>query len=434
MVRNRRSGMSRRRFLGAVGAGAAGMAGLGMMGSGVAYAASPPMDPPYYVNAGPTVADIRTRKLKALYPAGDEPPFHLDAPKKHNGYDCDFVRALAAAIFNSKNPDRFIQWILMPQYYAYYIDNPERDEHGDPCDPAAGDPDCVQVIEGRWNSRFSLLIKGETDDFGNYADTIDVSAVVNTHKYHRDTYIPSDEPLQAQWGPTYYHDNAGVAYNTGGPYDLSSLNNIPYTSDVPAGTPLIRLTCRDGTSNSQLVDQLIDNGRHVIKVPNPDSTDMVRQVALGNVDGAVDDFSGLEPIIPDINAQYGVNIVLGAVLSINPIGWCIAEGDPKFLDILNWVTWGLFAATEYGIGHGPTESMDFDDPRLPTPMKYLFGIEPLPGLDGQYLWEARGCDRHCFQKVIQAVGNWGNMWDRSVGKPRTGANSTAGRMFYPVIG
>jgi ABC-type branched-subunit amino acid transport system substrate-binding protein len=42
MSRNKKSGMSRRRFLGAVGAGAAGLAGAGMLGSGLASAASPP--------------------------------------------------------------------------------------------------------------------------------------------------------------------------------------------------------------------------------------------------------------------------------------------------------------------------------------------------------------------------------------------------------
>jgi TRAP-type mannitol/chloroaromatic compound transport system substrate-binding protein len=57
-MRRNRIGMSRRQFLGAAGAGAAGLVGAAMYGSGVGYAASPPVPPTvYFENRLPGLID-----------------------------------------------------------------------------------------------------------------------------------------------------------------------------------------------------------------------------------------------------------------------------------------------------------------------------------------------------------------------------------------
>jgi general L-amino acid transport system substrate-binding protein len=390
--------MSRRNFLRTAGAGALGAASAVMVGSSVASAHSSGS-----WNTSPTLDRIRDYgMLRALYPMYPLPPFHSNAPNGHKGYDCDFVRALAAAIFNSSDAESLIEWDLMPQYNF-----PEGVDHD-------------------FDDRYNLLSKDITDDLGRLVKKIDVSVVLNTHKFQRDAYLPPDQTNQPQWGPIFVHDGAGAAYNKtalaalGYPDGFNSKDDIPKT-----GTPVV-FGCAVGTSNEAIVDAIIAEGFAVIKQTFT-GTEGYAPLAAGTIPVIVDDFSSMTPYLND-------NVVRGAQLDINPLGWCVAEGDSKFHDILNWVTWGLFAATEFGVT-SKNVTKKLKDPTLPGAMKILFGLTPVR--DGHYMWEMRDCDRYCFQRVIKEVGNWGEIWDRhmlNVLGPRAGPNSTSGRMFFPVFG
>lgn len=96
------------------------------------------------------------------------------------------------------------------------------------------------------------------------------------------------------------------------------------------------------------------------------------------------------------------HVILEELISKEPLGPLVAQGDPQWSDIMNWTVYALFFADEKGITSENIGSFaDSDDPNI---QRFL-------GEDGN-LGELLGLDPDFAVSIIQGVGNYGEIFER----------------------
>jgi general L-amino acid transport system substrate-binding protein len=104
-------------------------------------------------------------------------------------------------------------------------------------------------------------------------------------------------------------------------------------------------------------------------------------------------------------ADPSAHMILDATLSKEPLGPAVLQGDPAWRDIVDWVTYGIVTADEMGINSENVGSFaDSEDPEV----RRFLGIE-------ENLGEKLGLDNDFMLKVIEAVGNYQEIYDRNLG-------------------
>jgi general L-amino acid transport system substrate-binding protein len=125
--------------------------------------------------------------------------------------------------------------------------------------------------------------------------------------------------------------------------------------------------------------------------------------------------------------------ILPDVMSKEPLGPLTVDGDSKWFDVVNWVTIATIQAEEFGITKANVDALvastDAEaNPALGRFLGLVADFDPGLGLDPQ--WAVR---------IIQAVGNYGEIYENNVGPrtalgiPRTGTPNalwTAGGLLY----
>lgn len=125
------------------------------------------------------------------------------------------------------------------------------------------------------------------------------------------------------------------------------------------------------------------------------------------------------------------HLVLPEVISKEPLGPLVRQGDAQWADIVRWTLFALINAEDLGVKQSNVEMMKVSD----SP-----DIKRLLGTEGAY-GEALGLNKSWAADVIKAVGNYGEMYNRTVGPdtqlgiPR-GLNAlwkNGGLMYAPPI-
>ncbi|MFN0263687.1 amino acid ABC transporter substrate-binding protein [Tepidamorphus sp. 3E244] len=99
------------------------------------------------------------------------------------------------------------------------------------------------------------------------------------------------------------------------------------------------------------------------------------------------------------------HVVLPEIISKEPLGPVVRQGDDQWFNIAKWVYFAMINAEELGVTQGNVdEMMGSDNP----------SIKRLLGSEGAY-GEAIGLGNDWAANVIKAVGNYGEMFDRNVG-------------------
>lgn len=84
----------------------------------------------------------------------------------------------------------------------------------------------------------------------------------------------------------------------------------------------------------------------------------------------------------------------------------VRHGDDNWLDVVNWSIQALLNAELYGITQANIdEMMTTDDPRV----KRFLGVEPGNG-------KALGLDDKFAYNIVKQLGNYGEVFDRNLGK------------------
>jgi len=98
-------------------------------------------------------------------------------------------------------------------------------------------------------------------------------------------------------------------------------------------------------------------------------------------------------------------IILPEIISKEPLAPVVRHGDDQWYDIVNWTVMALIQAEEFGITSKNVDSMlTSKDPEI---MRFL-GVTPGLG-------KALGLDEKWAYNIIKQVGNYGEIFERSVG-------------------
>ncbi|KAB2861609.1 MAG: amino acid ABC transporter substrate-binding protein [Bauldia sp.] len=134
-------------------------------------------------------------------------------------------------------------------------------------------------------------------------------------------------------------------------------------------------------------------------------TDIEKAFFEGRCDAYTTDASGLASTRAARAGNAADYVILPEIISKEPLGPAVRQGDFEWFNIVKWTTYGLIAAEEKGITQANVEQMkNSSDPEI----KRMLGSTPGMGknLNLAEDWLA---------KAIKSVGNYGEIFERNVG-------------------
>jgi general L-amino acid transport system substrate-binding protein len=149
----------------------------------------------------------------------------------------------------------------------------------------------------------------------------------------------------------------------------------------------------------------------------------------GRCDALTTDASGLASVRKNDAKNPDDYVILPEIISKEPLGPAVAQGDEQWADIVKWTIFALLEAEEYGITQANVDEMakTSTNPNI----KRILGSTPGMG-------KAVGLDEDWVVKAVKSVGNYGEIWTRNIqplGLPR-GLNNLwtkGGIMYGPPI-
>jgi general L-amino acid transport system substrate-binding protein len=99
------------------------------------------------------------------------------------------------------------------------------------------------------------------------------------------------------------------------------------------------------------------------------------------------------------------HIILPEVISKEPLGPAVRQGDDQWFNLIKWTLYSLINAEELGV-----KSATIDEAvKSPNP-----NIRRLVGTDGEF-GEQLGLAKDWAARAVRAVGNYGEIYERNVG-------------------
>ncbi|WP_157014609.1 amino acid ABC transporter substrate-binding protein [Mesorhizobium xinjiangense] len=127
----------------------------------------------------------------------------------------------------------------------------------------------------------------------------------------------------------------------------------------------------------------------------------------GRCDVYTTDQSGLYSIRLTLSAPDD-HVVLPEIISKEPLGPAVRQGDDQWFDIVKWSLNAMIIAEELGITQANVEEMkSSDNPEI----KRLLGTEA-----DSSLAEDLGLEKEWVVNIIKGVGNYGESFERNVGQ------------------
>jgi general L-amino acid transport system substrate-binding protein len=241
-----------------------------------------------------------------------------------------------------------------------------------------GDPEKVEFVPTTGETRFTALTSGE----------IDVLSRNSTWTFTRDV------DLKFTWAGVNYYDGQGFM--------------VPKELGVTSATELDGATIciQTGTTTElNLADYFKVTGISYQPVPIQTPAEADQQFLGGACDVYTTDASQLA-------TQRGTYpnpddyVILPEIISKEPLGPLVRQGDDQWADVVRWTLNALVAAEEYGVTAANAEEMaNSENPEV----KRLLGTE---GDLGAML----GLDADWAKRAIMAGGNYGELFAATIGE------------------
>ncbi len=185
------------------------------------------------------------------------------------------------------------------------------------------------------------------------------------------------------------------------------------------------------TTELNLADFFKSNGMKYNPVPIETNAEARENYLAGRCDVYTTDASGLAATKAAFD-KPGDHLVLPEIISKEPLGPAVRQGDDQWADIVRWTLFAMITAEELGINSKNVKDIAAKGSKNPE-INRLLGREPLQGR------EALGLSKDWALFVISQVGNYGEVFERNLG-PKTalgiarGVNalwSNGGLMYSP---
>jgi general L-amino acid transport system substrate-binding protein len=159
------------------------------------------------------------------------------------------------------------------------------------------------------------------------------------------------------------------------------------------------------TTELNLADFFRSNNLTFEAVVFEQNDEAVAAYESGRCDAFTTDASGLYATRTKM-AEPDVHVVLPEIISKEPLGPAVRQGDAQWKDVVSWTLHAMLNAEELGI-----TSQNVDDMKANTQnpdVKRLLGVE---GDFGQGL----GVDNAWAYNVVKQVGNYGEIFEKNLG-------------------
>jgi general L-amino acid transport system substrate-binding protein len=133
----------------------------------------------------------------------------------------------------------------------------------------------------------------------------------------------------------------------------------------------------------------------------------VNAYASGRCDALTTDNSQLAAFRTTMK-DPSAHVVLPEIISKEPLAPLVKHGDNQWKDLVTWVINGLITAEELGVTQSNVSNLDVSLQKNPTVQRML-------GMSGEY-GSYIGLENDWMKKAITAVGNYGEIFDRNLGK------------------
>jgi general L-amino acid transport system substrate-binding protein len=253
------------------------------------------------------------------------------------GFDVDFCRAIAAAIFN--------------------------------------DPSKVKFTPLSAKDRFEPLKNGEIDLLSR-----------NT------TWILSRDALFNFAGVTYYDGQGFMVRKALKVNSALELNGASVCTQTGTTTEL------------NLADYFRANNMKYEVIAFATADEMVKAYESGRCDVFTTDVSQLYAEKLKL-ANANDHVILPEVISKEPLGPLVRQGDDQWFDVVKWVNFAMLNAEELGVS-----SKNIDDALKSN----LPEIKRMVGTEGAY-GEQLGLTKDWVVRIVKHVGNYGEVFERNVG-------------------
>ncbi|GAB4544383.1 MAG: amino acid ABC transporter substrate-binding protein [Pleurocapsa sp.] len=241
------------------------------------------------------------------------------------------------------------------------------------------DPSKVEFRDLSAQERFTAVQSGE----------VDLLSRNTTWTLSRDTSVGME------FAPTTFYDGQGLM--------VTKASNIKSLKDVDGKSVCVL----SGTTNEQnLADKMRELGVNYNPVVFEDVDALYAAYEQGRCEAATSDRSQLTARRA-ILAKPDEHEVLETVLSKEPLGPLVANGDSQWFDTVKWVTSALIQAEEFGINSQNLAS--FASSEDPSIKRFL-------GQEGN-LGEDMGLPNDFAARVVKHVGNYGEIYERNIGTP-----------------
>jgi general L-amino acid transport system substrate-binding protein len=256
-----------------------------------------------------------------------------------SGFDVDFCRAIAAAIFNDAGKVRFV--------------------------PLSAE------------DRFARLRSSE----------VDVLSRNSTWTMSRET------GLKLTFAAVTYYDGQGFL--------VRSARNA--TSGLELGGAKVCVQ-RGTTTELNLADYFRANQMKLEAVALPSADETLKAYDTGRCDVFTSDISQLHAERLKL-AKPDEHVVLPDIISKEPLGPVVRQGDEQWFNIVKWTHFAMLNAEELGVTSKTVdEAVRSDKP----------DVKRLVGTEGNY-GEELGLTNDWAVRIVKLVGNYGEAFERNVG-------------------
>ena len=239
-----------------------------------------------------------------------------------------------------------------------------------------GDPDKVRFVPTTTQQRFTALQSGE----------VDVLARATTWSFTRDTAVGL-----VFTGVNLYDGQGFLVKNSLGVKSAKELDGA--TICVLPGT----------TSEQNLQDWFRTNAIKFTPIIIEDASTLHQTFESGRCDVLSNDLTDLTGYRFSLGDRQGEYTLLPEVISKEPLGPLVRQGDWRWFTIIKWVHFALVDAEDLGITAANVEASK----QSPNPE-----VRRLLGIEGEF-GKTIGLDPAWAANAIAAVGNYGEIWERN---------------------
>lgn len=264
-----------------------------------------------------------------------------------------------------------------------------------------GDASKVQYVPTNAQNRFTALQSGEVDMLSR-----------NT------TWTSSrDSTLGSVFAGTLFYDGQG--------FMVKKSANITSASQLNGATVCVQ----PGTTTELNLTEYFRTKKMTFKPVVISELNQIEQAFFsGRCDVYTTDLSGLAAtrLKAPNKDDY---VILPDAISKEPLGPMLRRGDWEFFTLVRWVLHGLIEAEEYGVTSANVDKLKAES-KEPAIMR-------LVGTSGD-VGKGLGVDNDWLVRIVKAVGNYGEMYERNIGPLgiQRGVNAQwrdGGLMYAPPV-